>query len=183
MLKIKLLISFCLVSFVLQGCDVIYRRLDKEGGEEKELIGDIIPFERNPTVEDIQSFLTLYGYNPGSIDGKMGRNTRRAVEKFQKDRALTVSGQVDQDTWGQLRLFSDMGLIQDKKLNISLIQEILDATDHNPGDVDGKMGSKTTAAVKRFQKSHDLKVDGKIGFQTLTKLALYLVDEEVESKE
>ena len=50
------LLSFGLC-FVLCGCDAIYRVLDKEGAEEKELIGEVIPFEKNLVVEEIQSLL------------------------------------------------------------------------------------------------------------------------------
>ena len=39
---------------VLCGCDALYRVLDKEGAEEKELIGVVIPFETNLVVEEIQ---------------------------------------------------------------------------------------------------------------------------------
>ncbi len=39
-----------------------------------------------------QQLLTELGYEPGPIDGIMGRRTRAAVERFQADQGLAVSG-------------------------------------------------------------------------------------------
>lgn len=41
-------------------------------------------------ISEIQTSLKLKGFNPGSIDGIIGRNTMSAVNKFQKAKNLTV---------------------------------------------------------------------------------------------
>ena len=46
------------------------------------------------------------------------------------------------------------------------LQYILQARGFNPGATDGKFGSKTEDAVKRFQQSKNLKQDGVVGLQT-----------------
>ncbi|VAW16753.1 hypothetical protein MNBD_ALPHA09-1815 [hydrothermal vent metagenome] len=43
---------------------------------------------------DIQYSLTNLGYNPGPVDGVMGRNTRRAVKEYQQDNGLLMDGRI-----------------------------------------------------------------------------------------
>jgi len=168
----RLLIHFlfiCCLCLCL-GCDVIYHLLDKEGAEEKKLIGEVVPFEKNPTIEEIQALLTFAGYNPGKIDGILGGRTRQAIVRFQKDYGLKETRFVDNETWEKLRILKVRGLVVENKLNVRFIQRLLKDAGYNPGEVDGKLGPKTIAALKKFQSQQDLKVDGKIGYKTLTKL-------------
>lgn len=48
-------------------------------------------------VREIQQALLDKGYNPGSVDGVVGRNTRAALEAFQKQNNLSV-GQITSET-------------------------------------------------------------------------------------
>jgi len=41
---------------------------------------------------ELQSALTRLGYSPGPVDGVIGRNTRKALQAFQKDRQLIADG-------------------------------------------------------------------------------------------
>lgn len=50
------------------------------------------------------------------------------------------------------------------------VQIRLKAFGFDAGDVDGKNGPKTLAAIKAFQKAHNLQADGKIGPLTLSAL-------------
>lgn len=163
---------FCLLS--LQGCDFIYRLLDKEGAEEKELVGEISPFESNPTVEEVQTLLKIYGYSPGTPDGVLGLRTRNAIEKFQKDHGLKPSRFVDDETWEKLSVFKKNGLLIEGEVNIRLVQEILEKAGYDVGGVDGNYGPKSKKALEQFQTVNKLKVDGKIGYKTLSALAQYL---------
>jgi ankyrin repeat protein len=43
----------------------------------------------------IQKKLKALGYDPGSPDGVFGRKTKSAVERFQRDNELPVTGQID----------------------------------------------------------------------------------------
>lgn len=54
------------------------------------------------------------------------------------------------------------------------IQQALKNAGYYAGDVDGKVGSKTTSAIKEFQSDNNLKVDGVAGANTKRKLAEYL---------
>lgn len=55
--------------------------------------------------EDIQSALKRAGYNPGSVDGKMGRSTRKALRRFQRDNGLRSDGIVGPETMKRLQPF------------------------------------------------------------------------------
>ena len=54
------------------------------------------------------------------------------------------------------------------------IQQALKNAGFYQGTVDGRIGSHTREAVKEFQRSHGLKVDGVVGRQTWEQLAPYL---------
>ncbi len=165
------LVCVCLGS---AGCDSIYRFLQKEGAEEKELFGEVLAFEPNPRVEHLQKLLKLYGYNPGTIDGKFGVKTRSAIEKFQQDNNLPAHRFVDGATWKQLNIFAASGLVVNARPNIQKVQMALQTAGFDIGKIDGKMGKRTQEALKEFQKAQGLNPDGRIGYRTLGKLAQYL---------
>jgi len=165
---------FLALGFNLCGCDAIYRLLQKEGAEEKELLGEVIPFRSNPKVLEAQKLLKLWGYSSGKVDGKFGPNTRAAIKKFQMDRSLKVSRFLDKATWAELNQFEKYGLIIDGDLNIMVVQKALKASGCDPGPIDGKGGRRTDEAIKKFQKMNGLKPDGRVGYKTLIQLAQYL---------
>ena len=175
--KIVIWILLFLLCIGTAGCDFLYRILQKEGAEEKDMLGEILPVEPNAKVEEIQKLLKLYGYNPGTPDGKFGLNTRNAIEKFQKDNNLTVNRFVDRATWERLHVFDSTGLISDFRINVGRMQQALKNSGISPGALDGKMGRKTQVALKNFQKKENLSADGRVGFQTLSRLAQYLPEE------
>lgn len=49
-------------------------------------------------VQNVQSALSELGYDPGSADGFMGPKTQSAIEAFQKDRDIPITGIVDDAT-------------------------------------------------------------------------------------
>jgi peptidoglycan hydrolase-like protein with peptidoglycan-binding domain len=53
-------------------------------------------------VKDIQQGLSERGYRPGKIDGKFGRQTRDAVQDFQKAEGLKPTGKIDKPTLDKL---------------------------------------------------------------------------------
>lgn len=48
--------------------------------------------EREDRIKAVQKDLTALGYEPGKVDGNLGKNTKAAVRKFQTDNALAVDG-------------------------------------------------------------------------------------------
>lgn len=57
-------------------------------------------------------------------------------------------------------------------VSVKDIQEKLNELGYDCGKADGKLGPKTTAAIKAFQKDNGLKVDGKAGPKTLEAMGL-----------
>lgn len=53
-------------------------------------------------VKELQSFLAEEGYDPGKPDGFMGPRTARALEAFQQDQGLSVTGEIDVATLAEI---------------------------------------------------------------------------------
>ncbi len=54
---------------------------------------------------NIQQALKNAGYYQGGIDGKVGSQTRQAVQAFQRDNGLGVDGVVGRQTWSKLKVY------------------------------------------------------------------------------
>jgi len=50
----------------------------------------------SPIVSGLQGALSAKGYNPGSVDGRMGPSTAQAISAYQKASGLLVTGQPSQ---------------------------------------------------------------------------------------
>lgn len=66
-----------------------------ENQEYQLLLGHVDPVSE---ISGVQARLRNLGYNPGEIDGRMGPETRAALEQFQTDRDIQVTGRPDQAT-------------------------------------------------------------------------------------
>lgn len=172
----KFSLIICLISFALfsAGCEKIYYLLQKEGAEEKELLGEALPLEANPKVEEVQKLLKMYGYPIGNVDGKIGPSTRNMILRFQKDNDLQETRFVDKATWAKLHGFEACGLVKGADLDPKAVQQALANAGLNVGKIDGVMGPQTKRMLVQFQKSKGLKGDGIIGIQTLRFLAQHL---------
>ncbi|MUK89083.1 PDZ domain-containing protein [Ornithinibacillus sp. L9] len=60
--------------------------------------------QSDPKIESVQLMLDGLGYNPGRTDGYFSQETEKAVEAFQQDNDLNVTGEVDQETANMLEL-------------------------------------------------------------------------------
>ena len=56
----------------------------------------------NMSIRDAQIKLNQLSYNVGAPDGQLGRNTVAQIRAFQRDRRLTINGQLDQATMNEL---------------------------------------------------------------------------------
>jgi len=64
----------------------------------------VVPeIKSRPSAKQIQMALRNAGYNPGSIDGRMGRQTKDAIKAFQKDNNLVADGKAGKETWNLLK--------------------------------------------------------------------------------
>ncbi len=161
---------FAIVFF--SGCDILLDFLQPEIAQEKRNIGDVYGY--NPKVEELQTLLRQQGYNPGPVDGRLGRRTREAVKQFQKDYNLKVTGFVDNKTWKKLHEYKREE-VDTTNISVSDIQRALKRAGFDPGPVDGKMGKLTRRAIQEFQKKNGLIPDGVVGPNTLRKLMPYIL--------
>ncbi len=53
--------------------------------------------------KDIQFAIRNAGFNPGSIDGKFGVQTRDAIAAFQIEKKLEVTHSINPETWSELK--------------------------------------------------------------------------------
>jgi peptidoglycan hydrolase-like protein with peptidoglycan-binding domain len=67
---------------------------------KKKVVGEV---KSRPNTKQIQTALMNAGYNPGAIDGRMGKQTREAIRAFQKANNLAVDGKVGKETWELLK--------------------------------------------------------------------------------
>ena len=55
------------------------------------------------SVTDVQKALIRAGYDPGPVDGHVGKKTKSAIKQFQRKHNLSADGIVGQKTWDRLR--------------------------------------------------------------------------------
>lgn len=84
------------------GTVTVSDRLNFAGSGEKS---DITEVKSRPNARQIQACLKNAGYNPGAIDGKIGKQTRTAIKEFQKANNLSADGKVGKQTWKLLRKY------------------------------------------------------------------------------
>ena len=55
------------------------------------------------SVMDLQQALTKAGFDPGAVDGKMGKKTKTAIKAFQRAHGLKADGVIGEKTWKLLQ--------------------------------------------------------------------------------
>jgi hypothetical protein len=114
-----------------------------------------------PNVTTVQYLLRQHGHGI-TADGQFGSATRSAVVAFQSANGLTADGAVGSQTWPRLVVPVRQGSTGDA---VRAAQTQLNR--YGAGlAVDGQFGSGTDRAVRNFQSSHSLGVDGQVGPQT-----------------
>jgi peptidoglycan hydrolase-like protein with peptidoglycan-binding domain len=120
----------------------------------------------------VQLMLAYLGYEPGTLDGVMGRNTRAAIKHFQGNSDLYQTGEADEDTVDALYNqfiegnYTASGLV---------LQYLLHFAGYDPGTIDGIIGRNTIKALKSFQSDYELDENGQQDADTIAALkeALY----------
>lgn len=115
-------------------------------------------------VRDAQQRLTALGLYAGPVDGIWGPDTQVAVERFQRNRGLQVTGDLNQVTTSALQAAPlPSATVRDT-------QQRLSALGFYDGAVDGVWGAETRRAVERFQRSRGLAVTGDVNAATASAL-------------
>ena len=130
-------------------------------------------------VKDLQTKLKKLGFYNAYVDGSYGDTTVAAVKAFQKKYNLTADGVAGSETLKKLdsaykNADSDK---DDDSLRkgatgsaVKNLQTKLKKLGFYNASIDGDYGDTTVAAVKAFQKKHNLTADGVAGSETLKKL-------------
>lgn len=130
--------------------------------------------ETSEVVLAAQKRLKLLGYMTSEPDGNYGNDTVMAVKQFQSRNDQVVDGYLGPST--RLALNSDTAVpnglrIGDSGDTISKVQNMLSKLGYiNSANVTGYYGEVTENAVKLFQRTNNLSVDGAVGAQTMTML-------------
>lgn len=130
--------------------------------------------ETSEVVLAAQKRLKLLGYMTSEPDGNYGNDTVMAVKQFQSRNDQVVDGYLGPST--RLALNSDTAVpnglrIGDSGDTISKVQNMLSKLGYiNAANVTGYYGEVTENAVKLFQRTNNLSVDGAVGAQTMTML-------------
>ncbi|HEY0387412.1 MAG TPA: NlpC/P60 family protein [Gaiellales bacterium] len=105
-------------------------------------------------------------------DGIFGPQTLHAVKGFQRAHGLLVDGEVGSHTWGALhaRAGGSTGEIVLRRHDVGPAVAALQRALGIPAD--GEFGPQTLHAVKHFQATHGLLVDGQVGPHTRAALHL-----------
>ncbi len=129
-------------------------------------------------VSQLQQQLIDCGYFARQVDGDYGFTTVKAVELFQKDHGIRVTGIADDATQAAIKRAKGGTrtgggvLIAEGNTGGTLItyQQILQAKGNLKGGVDGRYGPGTVKAVSDFQKASGLPVSGVIDESTASAL-------------
>ena len=65
------------------------------------------PVERSSSAKDVQTALKNAGLYSGSVDGKIGSGTKKAIREFQESNGLKADGVIGQKTWDKLKTYLD----------------------------------------------------------------------------
>jgi murein DD-endopeptidase MepM/ murein hydrolase activator NlpD len=130
----------------------------------------------SPSTAALQVALHARGLYAGSIDGLPGPGTRTAVVRLQRGAGLAVDGVAGPATRGVLgwRGRPPVGTRvlrgAQRGWDVAALQFLLGRAGFPSGPVDGAMGPRSTAALRRFQAWAGLGADGLAGPGTLTAL-------------
>jgi murein DD-endopeptidase MepM/ murein hydrolase activator NlpD len=128
------------------------------------------------SVAAVQVALQASHLYTGTIDGVAGPMTRGAVRAFQRRKGLAVDGIVGPQTRhalgrrGRPSIGSRMMKRGSRGWDVAALQFLLARRGFAPGGVDGGFGAMTDSAVRRFQGSSRLVVDGLAGPATIRAL-------------
>lgn len=155
------------------------RQIQKEKGEKGREGGGILLSEGNhgTDVEECQRLLAVGGYLSGPVDGMYGPATTEAVQVFQRNEKLPVSGCIDRKTMDRLKQnkgnsANGRTLARgDRGEAVRKVQRLLQNGGYLSGEIDGVYGGQTEAAVCAFQKEQGLTVTGAVDPQTENRLS------------
>jgi peptidoglycan hydrolase-like protein with peptidoglycan-binding domain len=124
----------------------------------------------NPDVAALQVGLRQHGLYAGNVDGVLGQQTITAVRRLQQKRGLAVDGVVDARTRRALGRYGRHAPLGRRILvhgmrgwDVAALQFSLAWHGFPSGTIDGRFGSSTERALRKFQRWAGLPEDGQAG--------------------
>ncbi len=153
--------------------------------------------EQQPDIQELQEMLRVLAPDDGPFEnGVFGKQTQKAVERFQRERGLRVTGAVDAETWNALQRAYENEMIDRQAAepleiilqphqvlekgcqnsNLYLVQAMIRALDNYIPDmpvvdVNGRLDGKTEKAIKWLQACCGLPQSGSVDKNTWRFLA------------
>lgn len=122
-------------------------------------------------VRDAQQRLHALGLYDRPVDGLWGPDTQAAVERFQRNRGLPVTGRLDNGTTSAIRSAESTPIALSDPTDVRTVQNRLRQLNFYNGPADGVWGQSTQVALESFQRSKGLQV-GQITGATIAAMGL-----------
>lgn len=130
-------------------------------------------------IRDAQERLVLLGHDTArDPSGALGEHTAVALQAFQRQRGLAITGELDANTWDRLleagwSLGARLLYLSSPHLrgdDVAELQEALALLGFNPGRIDGIYGRLTEHALADFQRNCGLEPSGVLTRASLDEL-------------
>lgn len=137
----------------------------------------------DPAVEEVQRGLLATGDYRGMVDGVAGRQTRIAIQAYQKKQGLPVTGEISTDLLDSIRFTQQVTKAADftgstsqiddsaSAAQVRNVQTALSELGYQPGEITGTLNASTEAAIRQFQMDRGLGADGAISIALVNELA------------
>lgn len=152
-----------LAALVVGGCATTQARVSPVNelqGQVTELSSRVESQEKE--IVDLKYSLKEMADKVESKDWEVAEAKSASVSKMSSTAVIKVSS--DKDSSGTIKVAASIEQVQKALKNAGLYE----------GNVDGKLGGKTKAAIAEFQKQHNLRADGVIGQKTWNEMKQYL---------
>jgi peptidoglycan hydrolase-like protein with peptidoglycan-binding domain len=133
----------------------------------------------SPAVRDAQLRLRTLGAYAGEADGLWGPDTQAAVERFQRNQGLPVSGQLDVATMSALRTEPvrtsgppNVVIQAADPTSVRTVQNRLRQLGFYDGPTGGVWGPSTQIALERFQRARGLQPSGQLTNATVNAMGI-----------
>ena len=132
---------------------------------------------KNTDVAMVQRRLIELDAYAGKADGVLSNATRQAIFLYQRRHGLPETGRPDGDLIGHLQFMHQIRQASSVTAGVSPAndaaavedaQRRLQALGYDPGPIDGRIGSKTEQAIRRFQADSQLAVTGELDKEVLS---------------
>ena len=147
-----------LLLFAFEGRADLLNPLGDDAAPQFEII-ELRRDDEGPFVAILQHLLRARGFGP-EVDGVFGVVTEKAVRRFQGNQGIAVDGVVGPVTWSRLFITVRRGSTGEAVKGVQVRMNLRQA---DPIAVDGDFGSLTEQAVRDFQRSQAIEVDGIVG--------------------